>query len=208
MIYENYPNWDINIKEGTINTKNNSNGRINNNGYIQVGHNGETLHRIIWKCVNGEIPEGYDIHHIDGNPLNNSIYNLELIEHKEHISKHKSGITFSSEHKKKLSESHKGKQSWIKGKHHNDKTKLLLSNINKGNNYALGYKHTEEAKIQMSIKHSKKVGQYKDNILINIYDSVKDCSKDGFHPPSVAKCCRNVYGKNKNMYKDYIWKYI
>ena len=39
-----------------------------------------TLHRDIW-CYehNAEIPEGYDIHHKDGNYLNNNIENLELI---------------------------------------------------------------------------------------------------------------------------------
>lgn len=36
-----------------------------------------------------DIPEDYDVHHIDGNTLNNSIYNLELIEHKKHMSEHK-----------------------------------------------------------------------------------------------------------------------
>ena len=35
-----------------------------------------------------EIPEGYDVHHIDGNKSNNSIYNLELIEHNEHMDEH------------------------------------------------------------------------------------------------------------------------
>ncbi len=40
---------------------------------------GRHLHRDIWKSNYGEIPRGYHIHHIDKNPLNNSISNLECI---------------------------------------------------------------------------------------------------------------------------------
>ncbi|WP_157196619.1 HNH endonuclease signature motif containing protein [Methanococcoides burtonii] len=31
----------------------------------------QALHQEIWKDANGEIPDGYDIHHRDGNPSNN-----------------------------------------------------------------------------------------------------------------------------------------
>lgn len=56
-----------------------------------------------------EIPEGYDVHHIDGNKLNNSIYNLELIDLHKHRSEHnkifKKGIKLSEEHKRKIKDS-------------------------------------------------------------------------------------------------------
>ena len=35
-------------------------------------------HRIIWTFLNGEIPEGIIVDHIDGNPFNNSIDNLKI----------------------------------------------------------------------------------------------------------------------------------
>ena len=44
------------------------------------------MHRYIWEQVNGSIPKGYDIHHIDHNKDNNDISNLELmpsIRHKQ-----------------------------------------------------------------------------------------------------------------------------
>lgn len=41
-------------------------------------------HRIVWEGVNGPIPEGYDIHHIDGDTYNNDIDNLECMLHAEH----------------------------------------------------------------------------------------------------------------------------
>lgn len=47
------------------------------------------LHREIWKTHNGEIPSGYVVHHIDENPLNNDISNLECISHSKHQSHHR-----------------------------------------------------------------------------------------------------------------------
>lgn len=37
-------------------------------------------HRVIWMLCNGDIPEGYEIDHKDGNALNNKLDNLRLIE--------------------------------------------------------------------------------------------------------------------------------
>lgn len=34
------------------------------------------------------IPEHLDVHHIDGNPLNNNISNLEIVDKREHVSSH------------------------------------------------------------------------------------------------------------------------
>ena len=46
----------------------------------------QSLHRDVWKHHNGDIPDGYVIHHKDGNPLNNHIDNLEAITQAEHVS--------------------------------------------------------------------------------------------------------------------------
>lgn len=49
--------------------------------------NGKTfstsLHRFIWMAVNGEIPDGYQVNHIDENRDNNCITNLNLKTPKE-----------------------------------------------------------------------------------------------------------------------------
>ena len=45
-----------------------------------------TYHRDLWRKYKGDIPEGFDIHHIDGNHLNNYIENFELTR-REHIKK-------------------------------------------------------------------------------------------------------------------------
>ena len=49
------------------------------------------MHRYVWKFYNGDIPKGYDIHHKDGNKLNNKIENLEILSHSEHTKLYASG---------------------------------------------------------------------------------------------------------------------
>lgn len=44
-------------------------------------------HRINWLFNVGEIPDGYDVDHIDNNQLNNDITNLQLLTHKENLRK-------------------------------------------------------------------------------------------------------------------------
>ena len=48
------------------------------------------LHQEIWKDAYGEIPPGHDIHHRDGNPLNNALENLECVARAEHHDYHMS----------------------------------------------------------------------------------------------------------------------
>jgi hypothetical protein len=42
------------------------------------------LHRDVWMFHNGPIPKGHHIHHVDGNPLNNSINNLMCVDEATH----------------------------------------------------------------------------------------------------------------------------
>lgn len=46
------------------------------------------LHRYVWESYNGEVPEGYHIHHIDGNKEHNDIENLTMIQSEEHAQLH------------------------------------------------------------------------------------------------------------------------
>lgn len=45
-------------------------------------------HRRIYEKTYGPIPEGYEIHHIDGNPLNNDPKNLKAVSIQEHYDIH------------------------------------------------------------------------------------------------------------------------
>ena len=40
---------------------------------------GFLVHRLVWKTFNGAIPDGMEVNHIDENPRNNSLLNLNLL---------------------------------------------------------------------------------------------------------------------------------
>lgn len=49
------------------------------------------LHRDVWEASHGPIPQGFDIHHRDGNRANNALSNLELFEKAEHSRRFSTG---------------------------------------------------------------------------------------------------------------------
>ena len=51
-------------------------------------HRGSRLHRKVWMSVNGPIPKGHHVHHVDGNRAHNALSNLELKEGREHSRLH------------------------------------------------------------------------------------------------------------------------
>lgn len=206
MIDERFPYWDVDVEKGTIySLKHKRNvGSVGNGSYLIINnhkykHKG--VHQYIWMIANqADIPEGYDVHHIDGNPLNNSIYNLELVELHAHRSEHKKNRIVSEETKKKMSESMKNMS---------EETKKKISETLKG------FKHTEETKMKMSKAKkgiqlnrkdlSKQVAQYTlEGELVKIWNSVMECGRNGFNHTGVSKCC---LGKRKT-HKGYIWKYL
>jgi len=46
------------------------------------------LHKFIWELENGPLPEGYHIHHISGDRLDNRLENLAVMDAGEHIHLH------------------------------------------------------------------------------------------------------------------------
>lgn len=90
---------------------------MKSHGYECFTENGKVvyLHRRIWEQKNGPIPEGFHIHHIDGNKENNDISNLECISKGEHSrkthtgNKYMLGFHHTEETKQKISASHTGK---------------------------------------------------------------------------------------------------
>ena len=63
---------------------------LNKDGYLhfnickdgkQVAH--PRVHRFVWECIKGAIPDGYHVDHLDFNRSNNSIENLKAIPSSE-----------------------------------------------------------------------------------------------------------------------------
>lgn len=46
------------------------------------------LHKTVWEFYNGKVPDGYHIHHKNGDTLDNRIENLELLPGKSHLALH------------------------------------------------------------------------------------------------------------------------
>lgn len=62
--------------------------KFNGVSYYRCGRyfqrKGKRLHRKVWEYHNGPIPDGYDVHHINGDRSDNDIENLQLLPGIEH----------------------------------------------------------------------------------------------------------------------------
>lgn len=87
------------------------NASINSKGYYDIvsskeGNFRKKLHRLIYEDhFKVSLMSWADIHHKDGNKLNNSIDNLELILHSEHSKMHHKGKSFKMHLKSKITHS-------------------------------------------------------------------------------------------------------
>ena len=64
--------------------------QTNYNGYLKIcvvkpSKKLLRVHRLVWETFNGEIPDGYEIDHIDGNKQNNALSNLRCVTHIENM---------------------------------------------------------------------------------------------------------------------------
>lgn len=60
-------------------------------GYWKVCNPHRFVHRVVWELTHGKIPKGFMIDHIDGNPANNLISNLRLVNHRQNMLNRKIG---------------------------------------------------------------------------------------------------------------------
>ena len=67
--------------------------RDKHTGYYLNSAIHKRLHAYVWEYYNGNIPDGYQIHHIDHDKGNNDIENLKLVSAKEHSEIHSKEMT-------------------------------------------------------------------------------------------------------------------
>lgn len=140
--------------------------RINNKGYYQIttrkeNNKGKLLHRLIWEKWYGELSSQTHLHHLDENPKNNCIWNLEPMSKSNHHKLHNSdgkcsniGRKLSKEHKDKIRKGNKGKvlsnetkrkiSESKKGKNRSEETKRKISKTKNKTGYLRVHKHTDE----------------------------------------------------------------
>ena len=67
--------------------------RLYNNGWA-----GKFVHKLVWEAFNGKVENGYEIDHIDNDPTNNRLDNLQLLTHRKNTGKASKRLNKSSEY--------------------------------------------------------------------------------------------------------------
>jgi hypothetical protein len=130
--------------------------RKDKRGYYQItsrkeGNKGKLLHRLIFEAFYKiRLPNNIIIHHDDGNPSNNEIWNLIPLTPEEHTILHHKGKTLSEEHRQTISNNMKGEKHPNYGKHLSNVTREKIRQAN------TGHKHSEETKRKIGEAHAGK----------------------------------------------------
>lgn len=131
------------MSKETINTKFGIARLDKNKGYYKVGR--KLLHRLIYEDYYGvTLLSTTDIHHIDGNNVNNDISNLRPMTHGDHRRFHE----VSEETKEKIRKAHLGEKNHFYGKTHSEKSRQKMRESH------LGKKHSFERRQQSSKSRS------------------------------------------------------
>ena len=155
-------------------------GSEDNCGYLRVsigGSGAKGIHRWVFETFVGNIPQGMEVNHIDENPKNNRIDNLNLMTHKQNNN--------YGTHNAKLSAA-------LKGKKRSEETKRKIAETKKG--------------VNNNRKLSKPVFQLnKENgEIIAEFPSINEVKRRlGFCNSNISECCM---GKRKTAY-GFKWEY-
>lgn len=185
--------YEVNCREGLV-----RNARTlkvlkpspDSGGYPSVGlredgkQHLKNVHRIVALTAFGYYgiqTDGLCVCHLDEERHNPNVSNLALGTQRENMNFEKA--------KQRESEAHKGYNHHMFGKHHSEKTRMKISEANKG---------------RPNIKCSKRVGAYKNGELILTFESTREAHRNAFNHGAVSACC---LGKRKT-YKGYIWQYL
>ena len=138
----------------------NAKGLTIHKGYLRYKRG--YCHRMIWEQDVGPIPEGFDVHHKDGNKLNNLLENLECLSKSDHVRLH------ANENREKMrkcmSENSEKVHAWLK----TPKGKKFLSDKKKREWEKMPFKTftCEHCKKEFQTKHNRHVKFCGDNCVM------------------------------------------
>lgn len=160
------------------------------------------LFHIVYEIFVGEIPDGYVLHHIDENKLNDSLDNLKLMPDEDHRRWHAQNR--SKETLKKLSDTmkilKKGAPNWITKLSEEEYEEYCKSQSEKykgENNPFYNQTHTKEVRERISLAHKgkspankgKKMGKYYNNgTKYKMFYSEAEAIAAGY--PNIGKKCK------------------
>ena len=207
MQFRNFKNYSVDAQGTILNTKRNKelNPTLDGSGYPQVKLYKDGIgyqfhvHKVVYVAFNGEVPQGYEIDHINGIKTDNRLENLRCLTHKENVY---NPITFEKFLKSMKTEEflkkHRENSEKMRGKPLSDETKRKMSEAHKGKcppQYVL------EAAKQV---RQRRVYQYTlDGELVREYYPLKSVEEHGFNYKCVIRCCN---GQRKT-YKGFKWSY-
>lgn len=211
--YEVYKDGSIkSIKFGTLLSNNNAHPYIINEfRLIDGSSNSFQRHRVIWFYFNGNIPEGMQIDHIDGDKLNNSLSNLRCVTSYENTHNPKTYQKFleavkSKEHRENLSKALAG-------------TKMSEERYKKCFPFFFkdGHETSQEIRNKISDKNSKPIDQIdlETGEIVHSWKSASEAARQlNINVASINKCCNGgEFDKRRNkwtnitQYKGYRWTY-
>lgn len=205
MQFRDFKNYDIDAQGKIINLKRNKelNPTLDSSGYLQTKLYKDgvayslKIHKIIYITFNGEIPQGYEIDHINGDKTDNRLENLRCVTHKENCS---NPITFE-----RFLKSIKTEEYLKKHRENSDKRRgiKLSDEIRKKMSEARKGKCPPKYVLEAAKKvHQKRVYQYTlEGELVREYYPLKTVEDYGFNRQSVFKCLKGYW----NTYKGYKW---
>lgn len=207
----NYPNYLLDTDNWQIFSKKRNryigHTDVTNHVSVELCKNGKVqnlrLHRFIYELFIGEIPEGYVVHHIDENPLNNNPSNLIAMPEKDHLRFHHKGKQLSETAKANMSNAHKGKQSPFKGM----RNRYSQETLDKMSKSHIGKPHPHKGHEGQTHNHTPHnqipIEALKDGVVVKQYPSARAAIADGFTPSKICNCCKGV----RKHHKGYTFRY-